>query len=266
MIILNRRTKDKTHRAKEKMSIADILRDLPMKRRMAGAVLSRLTLLTLVPDKPIILDIGAAQGETCIAFRELGYYCIGIEPSSMARENAWRLSHSIGIPIEMVGGVAEAIPFAAESFDLVFAASVIEHVRDLEKTFKEICRVLRPGGVFWFHTASAMCPKQDEIASFPLFGWYPDNLKKKIMHWAKQNKPELIGYTQTPAMHWFTPRKARRLLLRHGFSKVFDRWDLLTADVNLPGNKFMAKLISSSSILKCFADVARTGCSYTAVK
>ena len=158
------------------------------------------------------------------------------------------------------------MPFETNSFDLVTAVSVIEHVIDAEKAFQEACRVLKPGGVFWFYTASSMCPKQGEIRRFPLFGWYPDPLKQKIMHWAKRNRPELIGYTDTPAINWFTPRKARRLLLKHGFSRVFDRWDLLAADENIRRHRFLLKLISRSRFLKCVADVARAGCSYAAVK
>src|SRR5215813_14141047 len=39
-----------------------------------------------------------------------------------------------------------AIPLEDETVDLLFASSVFEHVRDLEYTFCEISRVLRPGG------------------------------------------------------------------------------------------------------------------------
>ena len=266
MILSNRVTRNRKFLAKEGISLDQVLQGLPKKRRMAESVLARITSLSPLRDNPIILDIGAAQGETCIAFRELGYRCIGVEPSPLARENATHLSHAIGLPIEMVDGVAESLPFATESFDLVTAASVIEHVINVEKTFQEICRVLRPGGAFWFHTASAMCPKQDEIAGFPLFGWYPDLLKKKIMQWAKENRPELVGYTQVPAIHWFTPGKARRLLMDPGFRKIFDRWDLLALDINLSRHRFFIKLISKSPVLKLFADLARTGCSYAAIK
>jgi SAM-dependent methyltransferase len=248
------------------MSFDDILKGLPAKRNMARTLLSRLAFLTPEPSRTAMLEIGAAQGEIVVASRELGYRCIGLEPFRMARDTAKKLSDYLGVEIEVVDGVAEAMPFEAERFDLVIAASVIEHVKDAEKVFHEVCRVLKPGGVFWFHTASSMCPKQDEVRRFPLFGWYPDPLKQRIMDWAKRNRPELIGYTDTPAVHWFTPRKARRLLMKHGFSKVYDRWDLLASDVNVKRYKFLLKLISRSRALKCFADVIRTGCSYTAVK
>jgi hypothetical protein len=46
------------------------------------------------------------------------------------------------------------------------------------------------------------------------------------MHWVKDTKPHLVGYTRTPAINWLTPWKARALLQKHGFKQVYDRWNL----------------------------------------
>ena len=184
----------------------------------------------------------------------------------MARHNAKRLSDYMGITIEMAGGVVEAVPFKADSFDFVIAMSVIEHVNDVEKAFVEVYRVLKPGGVFVFNAASAMCPKQAEISGFPFFGWYPNPLKLKIMNWAKLNRPEVVGYTDTPAINWFTPAKGRRLLFEHGFRKVFDRWDILAEDSNMGRYNLPLRVVRRSKFLKYVADVVFTGCLYAAVK
>jgi len=45
-----------------------------------------------------------------------------------------------------VVGEITALPFAAQRFDLVVAFDVIEHVEDDRRAFREICRVLKPGG------------------------------------------------------------------------------------------------------------------------
>lgn len=44
------------------------------------------------------------------------------------------------------------LPFKTDSFDLVTANMVIEHLHHPEAQFAEINRILRPGGVFLFHT------------------------------------------------------------------------------------------------------------------
>src|SRR5262249_48133121 len=162
-------------------------------------------------------------------------------------------------------GAAEDIPFDDEFFDIVHANSVIEHVADLDAALSEIFRVLKPGGVFWFSSGSSLCPRQNEISGFPLFGWYPNTLKLKIMHWTKEHKPELIGFTEFPAVNWFTPWKANRLLKNHGFRKVYDRWEI--RGENEGGNiyKYMLKFIRVSRVTKFAADVLVLGCSYAAI-
>lgn len=52
-------------------------------------------------------------------------------------------------------GDAGALPFRDESFDLVTANMVVEHLKDPSRQFAEIARVLRPGGRFLFHTPNA---------------------------------------------------------------------------------------------------------------
>lgn len=46
------------------------------------------------------------------------------------------------------------LPFAAGSFDLVTANMVVEHLDAPENQFREIARVLTPGGAFLFHTGN----------------------------------------------------------------------------------------------------------------
>jgi SAM-dependent methyltransferase len=47
---------------------------------------------------------------------------------------------------------ASRLPFADGTFDLVTANMVVEHLDDPEAQFREVARVLRPGGAFLFHT------------------------------------------------------------------------------------------------------------------
>src|SRR6185436_6682163 len=46
----------------------------------------------------------------------------------------------------VVLGEITALPYAAERFVLIVACDVIEHVEDERSAFREICRVLKPGG------------------------------------------------------------------------------------------------------------------------
>lgn len=158
------------------------------------------------------------------------------------------------------------MPYEDETIDIVISTSVLEHVDDLEVSISETYRVLKPGGVFWFNSANSLCPRTSEISGFPLFGWYPDWLKIRIMNWAKNNRPELIGYTENPAIHWFTPWKARRILKKHGFREVYDRWDVSRAYSTTGARALVFRVIAWVGATKILADVLRRGCNYTAIK
>jgi ubiquinone/menaquinone biosynthesis C-methylase UbiE len=256
----------KRHIAAEKKSLDEVLGSLPKRKNFVRILFSRLARVAKVPPGGRVLDVGAAAGEFIAACAQLGYDCAGVEPWEEARQNAGGLSQELAIQLQIVNGTAESIPFADEEFDVIHAMSVMEHVVDIDKALSEACRVLKPGGVFWFYTASAMCPIQGEIRRFPLFGWYPDSLKRKIMNWAKGARPELIGYTETPAINWFTPWKARRLLRKHGFSRVYDRWELRGADEGGWLHAAGLKILRSVKPVRILADVMVQDCSYAAVK
>jgi ubiquinone/menaquinone biosynthesis C-methylase UbiE len=122
-----------------------------------------------------ILEIGGAQGLFVAACIELGFLCQGLEPSRVALADSRQASAILGIHFRLTGGCAENLPYADESFDLLLAISVIEHVKDVRSVFQEAYRVLRPGGAFYSHTASSLCPLQNETRFFPCFSWYPDS-------------------------------------------------------------------------------------------
>jgi 2-polyprenyl-6-hydroxyphenyl methylase/3-demethylubiquinone-9 3-methyltransferase len=229
-------------------------------------VLSRLEPL-LPARRPLrVLEIGAAQGRGVISLLRMGFDAYGVEPWKKAIAIAELLARHEGVPMRVLDGAAERIPFEAESFELVLAFSVMEHVKDLDLSLREIARVLVPGGVFWFYSASAVCPWQNEIAGFPLFPWYPDRLKKHIMRWAAHHRPHLVGHTETPALHWWTPGRARRWLRAAGFSEVWERWDLCNED-DLRGRAgSMRRLLRGYRWLRPLADVAVPDCAFAARK
>src|SRR2546421_1084944 len=54
-----------------------------------------------------------------------------------------------------VRGEVNTLPFKSNSFDLVTANMVVEHLANPGIQFREINRILKPGGVFLFHTPNA---------------------------------------------------------------------------------------------------------------
>lgn len=220
-------TKDKAG-ASEKRGVDEALEHLAeVERRHLPVLLARLRRRLELPDGARVLEIGAAQGTYLTALTRLGFEARGIEPWAPAIENGRELAKHTGVQPDIVHGAGEDLgAFDDESFDLVLAISVMEHVDDPLAVCREACRVLKPGGGFYFYTGSRLHPRQVEIARFPLFPWYPTRVQRRIMRWAAEKRPHLVGYTEKPAMHWFTPWGTRRMLREAGFSAAYERWEL----------------------------------------
>jgi SAM-dependent methyltransferase len=256
----------RTHIAAEQRPFDVVLASLPDAEVYARTVLARLERIAPLPARADVLDVGAAQGLFLVGCTRLGHRAVGVEPWPDARQSARKLGEQVGMDLQVFDGVAERLPFPDRVFDVVRANSVVEHVTDAAATFREAHRVLKPGGVFWFLTASSLCPIQNEIRRFPAFSWYPNPLKLAIMNWARVHRPALVGHNVRPAIHWFTPRKAHRMLRAAGFAAIHDRWDL-----RLPaegGTLYRAALgaVRLHAVTKFLADIVVPDCAYAAVK
>jgi ubiquinone/menaquinone biosynthesis C-methylase UbiE len=70
---------------------------------------------------------------------------IGVDPDLASLRDNSSVSHR-------VVGMLECAPLRSESFDLITSNQVVEHVADPQGALSEIRRLLKPGGVFIFHT------------------------------------------------------------------------------------------------------------------
>ena len=213
-----------------------------------------------------VLDLGTAQGLNVLAFNRAGYDASGVEPWLPAIETGRELAREMDVEVDLVEGMGEKLPFPNEEFDLVIANAVMEHVRDPKEVFREVYRVLRPGGGFYFHTTTALARKQDEIKWFPLFAWYPDRLKRRIMDWAAAKHPSWIGHTTMPAYNWFTPWGVRRDLGEAGYARVVERWDLVRDEEFEGWQRSALRLFRSRKRLRTVGEFVKPGSGYLALK
>jgi demethylmenaquinone methyltransferase/2-methoxy-6-polyprenyl-1,4-benzoquinol methylase len=91
-----------------------------------------------------LLDVAVGTGAVAgAAVRIVGSAgrVVGIDPSPGMLAEARRK-----LPIPLVQGIAEQLPFRAGQFDFVSMGYALRHVSDLKHTFGEYVRVLRPGG------------------------------------------------------------------------------------------------------------------------
>ncbi len=88
-----------------------------------------------------ILDLGCRDGALSAAYLD-GNQVIGVDVDRAALAKAERR----GLETAWAD-VDEPLPFPDESFDVVVAAEVLEHLRLPERALTEAMRVLRPGGL-----------------------------------------------------------------------------------------------------------------------
>lgn len=253
-------------RATERLGVDQMLARMPAIERYLPVLLERIRPFVDISPGSRTLDIGAAQGQHVIALQRLGLDAVGLEPWDEAIERGRALAADMGAKPALVQGSAEDLPFDDSSMDLVFAFYVMEHVDSPDRVFEEVYRVLRPGGGFYFATNSALCPRQHEIRRFPLFPWYPAPLKRRVMDWALEHRPELIGYTATPAYHWFTPWGVRRTMNGLGFQRTRDRWELRLDHESAGWRSAALRLAKRSGAARLLGDIAVPECSYLVVK
>lgn len=93
-----------------------------------------------------VLDVGAGTGE---AFKHMPSGVrdlVALEPDPAMLRRARRRPEEYDVPVRLVRGGSERLPFASETFDTVVTCLVLCSVDDLGLTVAEIRRVLRPGG------------------------------------------------------------------------------------------------------------------------
>jgi 2-polyprenyl-6-hydroxyphenyl methylase/3-demethylubiquinone-9 3-methyltransferase len=97
-----------------------------------------------------VLDIGCGAGFLSNHLAGLGHRVTGIDASGESLEVAAR--HDPTRTVRYDHGDALALPYADRAFDVVCAMDFLEHVEDPDRVIGEAARVLRPGGLFFFHT------------------------------------------------------------------------------------------------------------------
>jgi SAM-dependent methyltransferase len=95
------------------------------------------------------LEVGCNWGRWCVSAARRGYRVVGVDPSLDAIRAARRVADELEVESEYVVADARHLPFADESFDVVFSYSVFQHFTRpaAVAAFSEIGRVLRRGGL-----------------------------------------------------------------------------------------------------------------------
>jgi 2-polyprenyl-6-hydroxyphenyl methylase/3-demethylubiquinone-9 3-methyltransferase len=99
------------------------------------------------PRPARVLDLGCGAGFLANYLAARGHHVTGIDttPENLA------VARAHGTATYELGDACN-LPYEDATFDVVCAMDLIEHVEQPERLVAEVGRVLRPGGMFFFHT------------------------------------------------------------------------------------------------------------------
>ncbi|MBS2533053.1 class I SAM-dependent methyltransferase [Catenulispora sp. NF23] len=117
-----------------------------LERAGIGAHRDRL-LATLTGE---VIEIGAGNGLNFPHYPTSVTRVAAVEPEPDLRTLAKHAAHSAPVPVEVLEGRAEALPFPDGSFDAAVLCLVLCSVAHQDIALQEISRVLRPNGTLHF--------------------------------------------------------------------------------------------------------------------
>lgn len=102
------------------------------------------TVRALVTAKTTLLDAGCGTGSFVRSLRT-----DGVSPAEVTVLDASEamLRHCADLPVKRVRGQLESLPFDDGAFDMVTCAWALETVEAPDIAIRELCRVVRPGGI-----------------------------------------------------------------------------------------------------------------------
>lgn len=99
-----------------------------------------------------VLDIGCGGGLLSEPMARLGANVMGADASATNIEVAKLHAASVGLAIDYRATTAEALADAGETFDIVLAMEIVEHVADVDLFIASCAKMVKPGGVLLMAT------------------------------------------------------------------------------------------------------------------
>ena len=158
-------------------------------------------MVKLTGENSTVLDLGCIDGKLGYILIENNNVVHGIDASA----SALPLAIEKGVKAK-IGNLEEKLDFPDDTFDVVTAGEIIEHIFDIDLFLEEIHRVLKPGGRLVLTTPN--------LAAFG----------RRILLMLNKNPLIEISFTGNAAGHirYFIKQTLIDILAKHGFKvKIF---------------------------------------------
>lgn len=188
-----------------------------------------------------VLDVGCGDGAAVELLGNVGHDMYGYDLDTRGESLRQRLGPRLGQEFEdriRIAPDERTIPFDDDSFDVIYANQVFEHVRFFDTIVSECVRVLRPGGALIALFPLATDPIEPHLR-IPFAHWIPPGSFRRAYLWpfyALRLRPRRAGETarQTArrqdamladAVYYRFLNEIRSVMLHH-----FESMDIATDD------------------------------------
>lgn len=172
-----------------------------------------------------VLEIGTGVGTDARAIIARGAIYTGINIDQGSVDMTARALELFGLPGKVEKCDATSMPFASQSFDVVYSFGALPCIPDLDKAMREIFRVLKPGGEFLglFYNRSSI------------------NYRIEIQILRRMFRPLLVIPGVIPLLHWFGLPKDRLLGHRELYLKAprMSKQEWLSRNTDGPENPYI---------------------------
>jgi 2-polyprenyl-6-hydroxyphenyl methylase/3-demethylubiquinone-9 3-methyltransferase len=121
-----------------------------------------------------VLDVGCGAGFLSNHLGREGFEVTAIDLSASSLDIARQADETK--KVQYLQADAYELPFDNASFDVVTSTDFLEHVSEPQKVLREVARVVKPNGFFFFHTFNR--------------NWLSNLLVIKSLEWFVKNTPE----------------------------------------------------------------------------
>ena len=157
----------------------------------------------------VVLEVGCGTAALAAALARRGATVLASDVSLrwlvLARS---RLGQEGAGHVDLLACAAEALPFPDESFSVVAASDVVEHVEDAGRFVEECARVLRPGGMLFLATPNRYSLGLEPHVRLWGVGLLPRRLAEPYVR--------ALRHTSYAHVRLLSARSLERLLRDHG--------------------------------------------------
>jgi ubiquinone/menaquinone biosynthesis C-methylase UbiE len=170
----------------------------------------------------VCLDAGCGRGEVCYAMGSLGARLVlGIDVGDQISDAKRRNVRNPAV--KLVKGDIKTLPLPSNAFDIVHCSGVVHHCANPERTFSELVRVVRPGGLLYVALVGheglqfVVTTTMRMLARIVPFALMRRFLQCVLPSWAVAGLLD-VGYAKI--RHTYSERTIRRWFSAHGIESV----------------------------------------------